>query len=145
MSEGLTFFNRLKGRLEIELTEPAHAGSGRLMNQIAPPSARIASLTLEMEVYENKAFRDLTTDEWNRIVLEQASIKLRDSRDAAVIEHAAPNGRSFTVRELTAAIEDTERKTRGASEWFGGIDVHHRFFEGIRLGDDGVWAISWGS
>jgi hypothetical protein len=29
--------------------------------------------------------------------------------------------------------------------WLGGVDVHHVFFEGIKLGDDGVWGTGWGS
>jgi len=35
--------------------------------------------------------------------------------------------------------------TRDSSKWFGGIDVHHVFFEGIHLDEDDVWAIHWGS
>ncbi len=49
------------------------------------------------------------------------------------------------MRDLCAAVEETARRSRGSTEWFGGVDVHHGFFEGIHLGEDGVWAIRWGS
>lgn len=51
----------------------------------------------------------------------------------------------FTVRELVHAVEKTELETRGSSEWLGGIDVHHIFFEGISAEADGTWALCWGS
>jgi hypothetical protein len=60
-----------------------------------------------------------------------------------VTEHVADGG-AFTVRDLAGAIATTERASRGSSEWFGGIDVHHVFFEGIE-DDDGAWRICWGS
>ena len=47
--------------------------------------------------------------------------------------------------DLLRAIEETERQTRGQSKWFDGVDVHHCFFEGIALADDGTWSIHWGS
>jgi hypothetical protein len=31
------------------------------------------------------------------------------------------------------------------SEWFGGVDVHHVFFEGLHEDVDGVWVANWGS
>ena len=62
-----------------------------------------------------------------------------------VIEHAPADGLTFTVRDLAKAVEETERHARGDTEWFGGVDVHHRFFEGIRMDEAGVWHISWGS
>jgi len=35
------------------------------------------------------------------------------------------------VQELLRAVELTEQKTRENTEWFGGIDVHHMYFEGL--------------
>jgi hypothetical protein len=56
----------------------------------------------------------------------------------------APDGATFTIRDLAAAIAKTERESRERGEWLGGIDVHHIFFEGLSFDDD-VWTISWGS
>ena len=73
------------------------------------------------------------------------SIRLRSRGDEEVVTHDAPNGSHFTVRELLRAVEETERRARPRSQWFGGIDVHHVCFEGLYLWDAGVWTILWGS
>jgi hypothetical protein len=140
---GLAFFNELSGTLRIQLSEPTERVVEELENQKATPSAVIVSLHLDATIHENDDFRELTDEELERVALAQTEVALGSHGRA--IRHAAPNGVHFTVRELLAAVEETERQTRGASDWFDGVDVHHVFFEGIQLGDDGVWAIRWGS
>ena len=52
----------------------------------------------------------------------------------------------FTVAEVVAHIVEFERIDRPKTEWFGGIDCSHVFFEGIRLNSDGdAYRILWGS
>ena len=144
--EALHFFNRLAGSLDITLSEPPQPISDRLANLKAPPTSRLEDVSLDMKVFsKDSGFRELTETEWERVVLRSPTIRMRGENGDGVVEHRAPDGMAFTVRDLTAAIVETERQTRGATEWFGGIDVHHVFFEGIRLDDDGVWCIGWGS
>jgi hypothetical protein len=139
-----SFFNRLSARLEIELTEPPERIAPNLANERASASARIHSLRLRARVFEAKELRPLTAEELARVALDAPVIRLRgDSGDP--VEHAAPNGAFFTVSDLLQAVEETERQTRSASEWFGGIDVHHVFFEGLMPEKDGSWSIAWGS
>jgi hypothetical protein len=141
--DGLDFFNRLTGRLEIELTEPPVRITPKLLNVKAPASAAIANLRLEMSVVEGDDFRALRQDELAVIVLREPEIVLRGEAGVNV-RIAAPNEDYFAVQDLIAAVEETEKRTRAQSEWFGGIDAHHVFFEGIRE-DEGVRQISWGS
>jgi hypothetical protein len=145
MSDELEFFNSLSGNLDIELTVPAER-IGNLLNMAAPPEARVKSVKLVPQVYEEDKgdFRDLTPEELDLVAYRNPKIKLR-SEEGEAIEHKAPNGRYFTVRELIAAVEETERKTRDQTDWFGGVDVQHVFFEGIHESDDGVFDIYWGS
>lgn len=142
--QNLKFFNGLSAILKITLTEPTEAISPALENQKATPAAKIESLELTPSVFlrESSEFRDLTPEELALVVLEEKSIRLRGLGEA--IEHEAPNGSSFTVSELLAAIAKTERQTRDQSEWFEGVDVHHIFFEGIHQ-EDGIWQARWGS
>jgi hypothetical protein len=144
--DGLEFFNSLSGNLRITLSDPAKPLSDRVMNLVASADAKVVEIELALTVYlrDQQAFRELTEEEWSRVALEAPSIRLRGEADA-VIEVPAPNGRSFTVRELAAAIEQAERASRGDSEWMGGVDAHHVFFEGLELEDDGVYQIRWGS
>lgn len=145
-SSDLDFFNSLRGHLDIELSTPAQPVAPHLLNLQASPDAKIATLKLSAEAYDqaNNEFRALTADELDSIAFRGSEIRLRGESDG-VVSHKAPNGAFFNVRELLLAVEETERQTRNDSEWLGGVDVHHIFFEGIREDSDGVWQIFWGS
>lgn len=142
---GMEFFNEIGGRLNIELSEPPERITEDLANETATPDARIVSLELVPEWFERDTgeFRPLTEEELNRTAYAGPTIKL-GAESGSVMEHQAPNGKSFTVRELLKAVEDTEKQERTNTELFGGVDVHHVFFEGL-YEEDGVWWISWGS
>ncbi|WP_460720474.1 hypothetical protein [Nocardia heshunensis] len=133
----------MSGTLSIELTEPTESIAATLSNQRTTSTAAIKRVSFTLNVFENGEARDLTANELNRVVLELPILNLRGS--GAPVEHRAPNGKWFTVRDLAAAIAETETTTREQSQWFGGTDVHHTFFEGIEKRADGVWEISWGS
>jgi hypothetical protein len=144
--EGLAFFNRLSGRLTVTLNEEPGT-LVPLSNLVASPAASLVSVSLRWQVFESgAAFRELSDGEWQRVVVRVPAIRMRDAMVSdVVVEHASPNGAVFTVRDLAEAVEVTERRVRPEAKWFGGIDVHHVFFEGIHLDDSGAWAISWGS
>lgn len=147
-SKALDFFNGLSATLEIQLTEPASQIAENLANLKASPQAEIAHLSLEAKVFneEDESFRALTPEELSIVILPISRIQLK-GESGDIVEHKAPNGKDFTIKDLIKAVEETERKTRGDSEWFGGIDVHHVFFEGIYQDEDDkdVWEIWWGS
>jgi hypothetical protein len=143
-NEVLGFFNKLSGRLDVRLSEATQQIAEGMLNRAAPPSARIEEVLLSMRVFENPGFRDLTDEEWSRAVFRTPVIRLCGLAER-VVEHRAPDGAAFTIRDLAEAIAETERQTRDGSEWFGGIDVHHVYFEGLMLDEDGVWSIAWGS
>ena len=143
--EGLDFFNALSGWLDIALSEPAQPISKGMQNLAASPSARVERVSLTMRVLEDKGLRNLTDEEWTRVVLRTPVIRMCGNDGKCVVEHGAPNGAAFTVRDLAAAIAETETQTRGETKWFGGIDVHHIYFEALTLDKDGVWFIEWGS
>ena len=138
-----TLLTNISGRLRIELTEPPERITPALSNQKAPPTAVIKSLRLEASLFENGNIRELTDGELSETILERGEITLRS--EGTDVHHVSSNGSSFTLRELLQAIEETERQTRPRTEWFGGVDVHHVYFEGLHLADDGSWEIYWGS
>ena len=153
----LEFFNTINGDLEIELSIPPRQ-IGNLMNMEADADAEIVSVKLKPHLYDEATddIRDLTPEELDRVAYRGSQIKLRNPDAERVITHQAPNGRYFTVRELLAAVEETERQVRGDTEWFDGVDIQHVYFEGIYppdeddLDDDeefepGVFDIYWGS
>ena len=149
MAADLNFFNRLSGILDVTLSKPVEALSERMpaMSK-APPEATVKDVKLQVQVYEDgkgdDPFRPVTDAELDAVILDVPELRLKGLAGVAVT-HKAPNGSSFRCRDLIAAVEETERQTRGTSEWFGGVDVHHVFFEGIHRGEDDTWEIFWGS
>jgi hypothetical protein len=144
--DALAFFNRLSGRLAIELTEPAARAAPHMLNLQAAPTARVQSVRFKVTRYDGDDFHDLTEAELSRVVLRAPSVSMCSGEAESVnVEHAAPSGGAFTVRDLIACVEETERQGRDQSVWLGGVDVHHVYFEGITLETSGVWWISWGS
>lgn len=143
---GFTFFNALSARLEVELSRPPLRVSA-LENVTAPPGARITRVALLPRVFAHDGgpSRDPTPGELDQVALAAPRVRLR-GESGDVVEHRAPDGRAFRVRDLLAAVEETERQTRARSDWLGGIDVHHVYFEGLDPDEQpGVWAITWGS
>jgi hypothetical protein len=141
--ESKTLLRGIHGRLHIELSEPTEPITQKLANRRATPTATITSLRLAPYVYENDEVRDLSEVELSAVAFGQSEIVMRGL--GAPLRHRAPNGAEFTVRNLLAAVEETERATRQDSSWFEGVDIHHIFFEGTYVEADGVWRIGWGS
>ena len=140
-----TLFDHISGKLKIQLSKAAEPIAPNHSNEKAPADAQIVSLAFVATICEDDAFRALTAGELDEVALTSREIRLKSDRGEGVLQFAAPNGVHFTVRDLIAAIEKTERETRPKGKWFGGIDVHHVFFEGLSRGEDGTWSINWGS
>ena len=73
--------------------------------------------------------------------------KTRDGRTVAETRRTFKTQKGFfTVSEVVKAVEKFERVDRPKSKWFGGIDCHHVFFEGLRPNaEKNAFCISWGS
>jgi hypothetical protein len=143
--EGLAFFNRLSITLRIELDPPAQRAAPHMLNLVASPDARVTAIAADVLVLTDADERELTNAEGQRVVLRAPSIHLQNLDAERRVEHRAPDGSAFTVRDLIAAIVETERQVRSDTRWVGGVDVHHVFFEGIEQSPDGTWQVAWGS
>ena len=52
----------------------------------------------------------------------------------------------FTIKEIVKHIVNFERVDRPKTSWFGGVDCHHIYYEGIHLNRDKAgYGIGWGS
>jgi hypothetical protein len=151
---GFKLFNNLSGTTHIETSEEAQQ-IGNLLNLKSSPTATLLSVTWEPTVYQpdndDDPFRDLTVSERDLVVFDSPAITLGCSisdycGDGETTEHQAPNGKNFTVRDMVKAVCENQQQTRGQTDWFGGIDVHHIYFEGLNQSEGSdVWTISWGS
>lgn len=140
----LRFFRSLVGRLEISLSEPAKPVSDKVANLAAPRGAKIESLRLVLGVFDGNAQRELTAAELDSVALRESRVAL-SGESGKELEYDAPNGEYFTVRDLIRAVERAETALRADSEWLGGIDVHHIYFEGLEMTKPGHFQVMWGS
>jgi hypothetical protein len=51
----------------------------------------------------------------------------------------------FTIQEMVDMVVELEEVDRPKTSWFGGIDAHHIYFEGLCKQKDGSYLIRWGS
>lgn len=72
--------------------------------------------------------------------------------DDIIGEEIYESDKEFTVSEIMGLVLDFENKYRRYTEWFGGIDKHHIYFEGLskvnnELSDPNIptYEIDWGS
>jgi hypothetical protein len=136
------FNKKFSGVLEIELTKKPKQISKYLLNVSASPNAKIKSIRFRPEIFENDDLVKPTKKDLANIVIKKSVITIKSDGGTAAFD--APNGEYFTAGDLIKVIEKTERKTRKNIEWFGGIDVHHIFFEGL-VNFGKYYAIHWGS
>ena len=144
-SEPQILLEHVSGTLTVEVSAAPMRLAKKPANRAARPEAEVVALRFEASIFENGEFRSLTEPELEEIAFAEQAIRLRSGRTTVVIRFDAPNKKHFTVRDLIAAIEVTEQATRPSSDWFGGVDIHHVFFEGIAVGRDGIGSILWGS
>ena len=146
----MELLKNISATLDIEIKSrrknARRAISPNLLNEIVLPNSKIAKIKLEAEIYEEEkeSFREITANELNEVVFKSSKITLK-AQSGDKVEYLAPNGKHFTVKDILSAVEDAERQTRANTNWFGGIDVHHVFFEGLHKQKDGSFEIHWGS
>lgn len=143
-----TFNRTIDISLVIALLEPAAANTTAppyLVNRFAHASARIASLRVVARNHHDGC--PLSPAQLDEPVLRASTIDIGNG--IAETRLRLPAGHTaFRVRDILAAIEELEWITRPQSEWFGGIDVHHIFFEGLKpafVGASDCFEYRWGS
>jgi hypothetical protein len=142
------FNKKFGGILDLKFTKEPVLISPNMYNTTGAPGAKIKSVKFDAYVNledEHGEYdqRKPTKAELDSVVLKQPSLKM-SGRANVDVEHKAPNKKYFTARDLIAAIRETERQTRSQTVWFGGIDTHHVYFEGLHI-EGGAYHIFWGS
>ena len=137
------------GNLHVEVTEPLLSIAPCLLNEHATPTARLESVTFEGTTWDGEDIHEVTEEQLAANVFNSPEINLVWSPgpgcDYLVVHRDAPNGTHFTLQDIIDTIVGAETLFRPHSDWFGGIDTSHTFFEGFsRLGDH-TFSISWGS
>ena len=134
------------GSLNIEVTEPLLSIS---LNEYATPTAQLESITFEGNTFDGEDIHEVTEEQLAETAFDHPEINLvwqpAPGRDYLVCHRDAPNGTHFTLQDLIDTIVGAETLFRPHSEWFGGIDTSHTFFEGFTQHGEHTFSIFWGS
>ena len=114
-----------------------------LLNRFENEHARVIDVKTKLEWYKEDDI--IESDDLNlQKVFKGDDITLICNRSSYEKTFKVENG-GLTALELTNIICDFEKNSRNYTEWFGGVDTHHIFFEGMFQVEPGKYSIFWGS
>ena len=129
---------------------------GLFMNRVIHPEAEMVSVGVlddKMSFYDRDAGEliELTSAQKKRPGFIGSTMTLYNQwkdKDGNVTGETNKTFRNtkgfFTIAEVVEKICEFETFDRPKSKWFGGIDAHHVFFEGMSKGEKG-YSICYGS
>lgn len=128
--------------IETTNTSPDEAHPG-LLNRFEEPDSEVLSVTASsLTRFEDDDIYELTEEDENKPGFNGNELYLSSEH----MDWTYTNDKGFfTIKEVVECIEDFERMNRPKTEWFGGIDCHHIFFEGLHPGPNGSYSVFWGS
>tara|TARA_B100000678_G_C17809334_1_gene342310 strand:+ start:56 stop:490 length:435 start_codon:yes stop_codon:yes gene_type:complete len=140
--------NRYIATLNIDIE--TYQWNEQFLNQFAKPDAKLKSVSIPcIRKFVDDEIEDLTADELNEICYEGSEITfvVEESEFHKGFSKTFINEVGFTVRQMFDNVVDFEIKARPLSNWFGGIDCHHIYFDGFNKidGTDNHYTIYWGS
>jgi hypothetical protein len=143
------FFTNLSGFLSIETSR-----DGRRIVACEIEEVRCTEDEDDDEDYDYEKNKFLTPAQWSQCAYPMGSITfLQNPIDIQTVrsrpcrrKYTSPSG-EFTVRELAQTIAKWEKHLRvqPGFDWFGEIDTHHIYYEGIERRSDGTYEVHWGS
>ena len=129
---------------------------GMLLNRFEEPDSLIKKITHSEITRYNRRIQEhipLTDRELNAVGFVGKQFTLhntwKNDNDELVAEtklsFTSKKG-YFTIKEVVQHIVKFEEVDRPKTCWFGGVDCHHIFYEGMHLNRDKAgYGISWGS
>ena len=126
--------------LDIETTKTTPLPKNGLMNRFEDSDSEIVSInSTEIELWneEFQYFDILLYNGLNKAGYygNQITFHHRSMTEDTIIADNQKTYRNnkgfFTIEELVENIVDFEKLDRASTKWFGGIDCHHTYYEGI--------------
>ena len=133
--------------ITLEFPDDVCQASNICMVQFAKPHAKVINIKWQDDptIYENDDFIPITEEQLSSIGINKSEMMLGPDYSENKRRYTASNGQYFTIKEVLDCVLDSEKYFRPLSEWFNGVDLHHRFFEGVRQRNDGSFYTLWGS
>ena len=150
-----TFMNDLSFVLNFK-TSNTVPQRGYLMNRFEKPDSVIQSISHTPIAKYNTSRREL--EELRPTELKKPGFQgdtmtiksvYRDDSGAVIkrtMKTFKTSKKFFTIEQVVSNIVKFEMEDRPKTNWFGGIDAHHVFFEGIyRNSKTDTYSVNWGS
>ena len=139
--------------LEIETTKTAPQ-RGMLLNRFEEPDSKIKSITIGQVSYYDKdvedcvpytiaALKKIPGFKSDTMTFKNGWIEKNKMVDMSVMTFNKKGG--FSCWDVIQNIVKFDKLDRSKSKWFGGVDCHHIFYEGLALRKDGTVFVRWGS
>ena len=153
-SNGVTrdFNKNVHFLLDIDTDKPRVA-MGPLLNRFESPDANVVNIGhTDIEKWDDADMIPLTQEELDvpafigsEISLSSVRFDRKGKKVTASHMSFCNHAGYFTIQEMVDMVVEFEKVDRPKTCWFGGIDAHHIYFEGLRKEKDGSYRILWGS
>jgi hypothetical protein len=145
----IPLINKLSFVLQVEVVEADLSRQPALPNIMMTRASRIGAVSIDkagVNLYDKESgdFTPLTQAQLDQVAYDQPEITFTSETKPSVTVNAPAGKSCFTVNDILDAIAAFEQYDRPSTDWFGGPDCHHVFFEGMESTPDG-WYIAWGS
>lgn len=115
-----------------------------LLNNFVEPGKKIKNLSWgSIKTFDNvnEEIIDVKKEELEKIIYPYNEIIIMSNGNQETFNQKD----GFNSYDLLDCILNVEIISRQNTNWFGGIDAHHIFFEGLHLLRDNKYYVSWGS
>jgi hypothetical protein len=145
----IPLINKLSFVLQVEVVEADLSRQPTLPNIMMTRASRIGAVSIDkagVNLYDKESgdFTPLTHAQLDQVAYDQPEITFTSETKPSFTVNAPAGKSCFTVNDILDAIAAFEQYDRPSTDWFGGPDCHHVFFEGMHVTPEG-WYIAWGS
>ena len=140
--------NELSFTIEVDTDTSSYRMHPMLLNRFESSDAELTNIShTEIDRFDKTlgTTEFLTLDELRKPGCVGQLLRLANEQSGTTADSKNTNG-YFSIDEMVNNIVEFEKKGCRTYTWFGGVDAHHVFYEGISLCRDGSsYNISLGS
>lgn len=134
-----------KYNVTLNIDVETYQANSTLLNRFVRPDIKIKSLNWGKMLFYNEGdknpFSDVSDDKFDKVIYKETQITIESNN----VTETFYNSNGFTSRNLFDHIMSVETEARPNTDWFGGIDAHHIYFEGLHKTDNRCYSVYWGS
>ncbi len=138
----------------LSIDVPTYQRNPTLLNKFVKPGVTLKSVSSTsvlwkqpIMLYRDDQHIEASEDDLNKICFDGSTITITSNDETKTFSAPDEHPQGFTASQLLDAILEVEQIVRPKTEWFGGIDAHHIYFEGLHPEEknDNCFVVMWGS